>query len=53
MAPTDPTIQQYILHERGDYSSRERAAQRGICLPRTLPEVDYSGVRYQVYILNR
>ena len=34
-------------------SSPKRAAQRGICLPRTLPEVDYSGVRYQVYILNR
>ena len=52
VAPKDPTIQMYILHERADYSARESAARRGISLPRTLPQVDRTTVQYQVYILN-
>ena len=53
MLPTTRTIQQFIVHERLNYTARARAGRRGINQPRSLPEIDISGVRYPIYILGR
>lgn len=53
MLPTAPTIQRLIDNEHQDYSTRLRAAKMGLTQPRSLPMIDCSAVRYQIYILNK